>query len=132
MIDEIDESPFRFAWPVDQDGYSIDSVESDRLGQPSEVIRPRGGPYRFYRPLDDDGLWLRFGENCKSREDVLSFVTQFGPLTRPPRQNRTILGRQRLFGKSPIGSVRATAGRRRCFSTNTEFRVSRLALSETT
>ena len=84
MADQIDESPFRFAWPIDQDGYSIESMESDKLGPAYEVIRPRGGPWRFYRPLDNDGLWLRFGESCNSREGVLSFVSEFGPLTRPP------------------------------------------------
>jgi hypothetical protein len=91
MIDEIDETPFRFAWQVDQDGYSIESVESDGLGRPYEVIRPKGGPYRFYRPLDDDGLWLRFGEHCRSREDVLSFATEFGPLIQPPQRIDEIL-----------------------------------------
>jgi hypothetical protein len=79
----MDHSPFHFDWYVDQDGY-VTAVEShiDMYGRPVELefIGPRGGPRRYYRPLDDDGLWLRFAETCRSREGVLQFVGEFGLL----------------------------------------------------
>jgi hypothetical protein len=80
--------PFRFAWPVDQDGYKIwvnrhDSETALRVGRNETVfIQPRGGPLRYYYPLGFEGLWLRFAESCKSVEGALSFANEFGlPLT---------------------------------------------------
>jgi hypothetical protein len=80
----VDGNPFDFVWPVDQDGYEIwcnpHDPETARLVGRNETvfIRPRGGPLRYYRPLDFEGLWLRFAECCKSAEGALSFASQFG------------------------------------------------------
>ena len=87
----MDESPFRFVWPVDQAGYTIERVKLDEprgLGAEREydLIRSRGGPLRFYWPLDEDGLWLRFAETCKTTEGVLAFVNEFGLLTQSPER----------------------------------------------
>ena len=47
-----------------------------------DIIRPKGGPPRYYRPLDDyPGLWRPFAETCSSVEGVLTFVREFGLLT---------------------------------------------------
>jgi hypothetical protein len=93
----MDESPFRFVWPVDQEGYEIEHVTLDEprgLGMEREfdVIRPRGGPLWYYRPLEEDGLWLRFANACKTVEGVLSFVHQFGLLTQSPERLDRFLG----------------------------------------
>ncbi len=82
----MDDTPFRFVWPVDQEGYEIKRVKLDQprgLGMEREydAIRSMGGPLRFYRPLDEDGLWLQFANVCKTAEGVLSFVREFGQLT---------------------------------------------------
>lgn len=83
----MNDSPFRFVWPVDQLGYEIEHVklkEPRGLGMEREydVIRPRGGPLRYYWPMDEDGLWRQFAESCNSIEGVLRFVAQFGRLGR--------------------------------------------------
>jgi hypothetical protein len=67
MVD-LSESPVAFAWSVDQDGYEM--VEG--------ALLPRGGSLRFYRPLDDECLWLRFAHSCIDAEGVLSFANEFG------------------------------------------------------
>jgi hypothetical protein len=75
---------FRFEWPVDQDGYEIwrnpHSEDLARELRRSETvfIRPRGGPLRYYRPLEIEGLWLRFAETCKTIEGALAFANEFG------------------------------------------------------
>jgi hypothetical protein len=80
------ETPFAFAWPVDQGGYEIlrNRVERETavlLGKDTfEFLVPRGGPLRFYRPLDEDSLWLRFAQSCKDAENVLLFANEFGRL----------------------------------------------------
>jgi len=80
----VDSDPFQFVWPVDQDGYEIwrnphDDGFASLVGRRETVfIRPLGGPLRYYRPLDSDGLWLRFAESCKSIEGALSFANEFG------------------------------------------------------
>jgi hypothetical protein len=66
---------FKFQWKVDQDGYE---VTADEVGR--EVLRPRGPRWRYYRPLEDDGLWLRFAETCRNRDGVLQFVGEYGLL----------------------------------------------------
>lgn len=77
-------SLFEFRWAVDQDGYDIEHVPA-RKG-PSllqtvyehDVIRPRGGPLREYRPMDDyPDLWQRFAA-CADASGVLAFVQKFG------------------------------------------------------
>jgi hypothetical protein len=75
---------FRFEWPVDQHGYSTErrrQRDADGYGEGDfEYVCARGGPSRFYRPLDDSGLWLRFADTCRSRERVLQFVGEYGML----------------------------------------------------
>jgi hypothetical protein len=91
ITESVDENPFRFVWAVDQDGYEVERAtlkEAQGLGgvveREYDFIRSRGGPLRFYRPLEDDGLWLRFAHICGSPEGVLSFVKEFGLLTGSP------------------------------------------------
>jgi hypothetical protein len=79
----VDGNPFDFVWPVDQDGYEIwrssHPEAAQILGRNETVfIRPRGGPLRYYRPLDSEDLWLRFAESCKSVDGALSFASEFG------------------------------------------------------
>jgi hypothetical protein len=98
----MDNSPFRLVWPVDQDGYEVEHVmleEPRGLGLEREYdhIRSKGGPLRFYRPLDEDGLWLLFADACKTAEGVLSFVTQFGLLTQSPERLDSFLGTAALI-----------------------------------
>jgi hypothetical protein len=80
----MEHSPFHFEWPVDQHGYTVErrsGRDADGYGPGEfEYIDPRGGPLRYYRPLDDGGLWLRFAETCRAREGVLQFVSDFGTL----------------------------------------------------
>jgi hypothetical protein len=73
---------FSFQWKVDQDGYTTQTDDDDNTGHPvsRERIIPRGPRWRYYRPLENDGLWLRFAEVCRSREGVLAFVNEFGML----------------------------------------------------
>jgi len=98
----MDESPFRFVWPVDQAGYTMEHVKLDEprgLGAEREydLIRSRGGPLRYYWPLDEDGLWLRFAETCKTAEGVLGFVNEFGLLTQSPERLDSILATAALI-----------------------------------
>jgi hypothetical protein len=97
-----EDNPFRFVWPVDQDGYTIEHVRCNQLvgiGNDREYdqIRPRGGPLRFYHPLEEDGLWLRFAETCNSAEGVLSFVGEFGLLTGLPERLDSLVGTATLI-----------------------------------
>jgi hypothetical protein len=75
---------FRFEWPVDQHGYETQRIrrrDADGYGEGEfEYVCAHGGPRRFYRPLDESGLWLRFAETCRSREGVLQFVSKYGTL----------------------------------------------------
>jgi hypothetical protein len=101
-------SLFEFRWAVDQDGYEIVRVPAH--SGPSvldnwdeyDVIRPRGGPTREYRPLDDyPGLWRRITA-CYSANDALAFIQQFGLLAPWPggRQEErvdTVLGTAELI-----------------------------------
>lgn len=84
--------PIYFDWSVDQDGYVIESVKAadcTYFGTPAsmigfddyDVVRAKGGPVRVYRSLDNDGLWRRFAETCRSPEGVLTFVNEFGLLS---------------------------------------------------
>lgn len=80
MIHEL----FLFEWAVDQNGYKIVRWQQEGPGiAPFDVddIRRNGGPMRFYRPLDEPGLWRQFAETCSSSAGVLEFVNEFGLLT---------------------------------------------------
>src|SRR5262245_48372305 len=79
------QNPLAFAWPVDQQGYDIvrrtapDPAMAALWGaQEIEDIVPRGGEPRWYRPLDYDGLWLRFAVNCNDADTLLEFTNEFG------------------------------------------------------
>jgi hypothetical protein len=98
----MEENPFRFVWPVDQAGYTIEHVKLDEprgLGAEREydLIRSRGGPLRFYWPLNEDGLWLRFAETCTTAEGVLAFVNEFGLLTQSPERLDSFLATAALI-----------------------------------
>src|SRR5262245_58224363 len=77
---------FRFEWPVDQAGYELVHVAASQGGSllsgqvAHDIIRARDGAPRYYRPLDDPGLWRRFADSCESAYGVLAFVTEFGLL----------------------------------------------------
>jgi len=84
--------PIYFDWSVDQHGYTIERVKAADctfFGTPAsaigfddyDVVCPKGGPLRQYRPLDNDGLWRRFAETCRSPQGVLAFVNEFGLLS---------------------------------------------------
>jgi hypothetical protein len=103
-ISRMDESPFRFVWPVDQEGYEIEHVKLEEprgLGMEREydVIRTKGGPLRFYKPLDEHDLWLRFADACKTAEGVLSFVNKFGLLTQSPERVDSFLGTAAIISR---------------------------------
>jgi len=79
-------SLFEFRWAVDQDGYEIEHVPAsigfslmDTVYE-HDLIRPRGGPLREYRPMDDcPGLWRRFAA-CDDASGLMAFVCEFGLL----------------------------------------------------
>lgn len=67
---------FEFDWAVDQDGY--DWADDASRGW---VLRRRGGPNRFYRPLEDNpGLFRRFASlpAIPDRDAILEFTNRFG------------------------------------------------------
>jgi hypothetical protein len=74
--------PFAFLWSVDQEGYAIEHDSRGGFFGPGgyDVVSRRGGSDRLYRPLDIDGLWLRFAETCQSRDGVLTFANEYGLL----------------------------------------------------
>jgi hypothetical protein len=80
------QDPFTFVWWVAQEGYEfienpVELVSSELLGKDNlKFVAPRGDARRPYRPLDADGLWLRFAETCKDAEGVRAFVNEFGRL----------------------------------------------------
>ncbi len=78
-----DHEIFHFEWPVDPFGYEVEERSGDGAtlahGYKYEVIRPRGGPPQYYRPLaDHPALWRQFAETCVTMDGVLSFSHQFG------------------------------------------------------
>ena len=85
----MDETPFVFAWPVDEAGYEIVHQEemAPDSGEPvasngSQVLARRGGTLRTYHPLADETLWLRFSQDCKDAASVLRFANEYGRLGR--------------------------------------------------
>jgi hypothetical protein len=75
--------PFKLVWPVDQAGYEIARVtpqEPPGLGQAREceVVRAKGGPPRYYWPLEDEALWLSFAERCTDAAGIIAFANEFG------------------------------------------------------
>ncbi len=81
---------WQLEWPVDQHGYELVHEE----GEP-EIIKARGGPPRYYRPMKIEGLWRRFADQCladnetfgcvPNREGILAFVNEFGLLAAKPQ-----------------------------------------------
>ena len=66
---------FDLDWPIDQDGYVIDTDPEGR-----QIVRRRGGPLRYYRPLrDHPGLAREFSE-LREEEDYIDFAGRFGLL----------------------------------------------------
>jgi hypothetical protein len=78
--------PYELEWPVDQAGYDLELDEDDHW-----MVQARGGPPRYYRPMEVEGLWRRFADQCvvadgtDDRDGILAFVSEFGLLAaRPP------------------------------------------------
>jgi len=88
---------FSFEWPVDQSGYEFEwitppppspsapnSLLSEFRDEPHFVIRGRGGPFRYYRPLEDSpALARRFADLAATSSDdtaFLDFANEFGLL----------------------------------------------------
>src|SRR5205814_3277557 len=96
----IDDSRYDFEWPVDQHGYEIEHVPARETGlgtilsggdDAHDVIRARGGPPRYYRPMEHPGLWRRFAETDGPPDRLLGFVSEFGLLgeafgSEPPKR----------------------------------------------
>jgi hypothetical protein len=83
---------FTFEWPVDQAGYDLVHRPAHDSGgllgswDAYDAIRPRGGPPRYYRPLDNPGLWRRFAETRADAKCALAFINEFGALDEFPEQ----------------------------------------------
>lgn len=80
---------FHFKWPIDQHGYEPASAEKFPPGVERPVlkeppigggwwIRRKGGPLRWYLPLEDRGLARRFANLPKEPQAMLKFVDKFG------------------------------------------------------
>jgi hypothetical protein len=69
--DIMNDSPITFPWMVDEAGYKI----------AAGALMRRGGPFRYYYPLEDETLWLRFAQTCVDPESVLTFAQEFGTLS---------------------------------------------------
>ena len=85
---------FHFEWAIDQDGYEPASAEELPAGVERPVleepptgggwwIRRKGGPLRWYRPLESRrglarGLARRFAYLSKEPQAILKFANQFG------------------------------------------------------
>jgi hypothetical protein len=81
-----EDNPFQFDWPVDQQGHSIQKKEGDgrfiATMYSIDVVRRRGGPRTFYRPLEDHpGLWRECADSCTSRDSIVAFADKYGLLT---------------------------------------------------
>ena len=118
------EVPFAFVWPVDEAGYQFVQVDPES-GDPnkagSNVLVRRGGPLRYYHPLDDESLWVRFAENCRDSASALQFANEYGRLGRssegPDNQLDHILetaaGLREIRGHLQVGDRKAAT---LCFS----------------
>jgi hypothetical protein len=80
---------YRFEWARDKAGYVIEpspaqdlSGENDSFlakARAPDLIRPRGGPLDYYRPMEDHpGLWREFAERCTSPATVVEFANEYG------------------------------------------------------
>jgi hypothetical protein len=106
---------FEFEWGVDQHGYALedrspgplllslsgeDDPEQDRAYERdgwNKVIRQRGGPVKYYRPMEHSGLWRRMADVPDSPAGALEFVREFGLLD------------DRKTGKETVGFIMNTA-----------------------
>jgi hypothetical protein len=103
------ETLFRFAWWIDQDGYDLETEPAMpalatsappwasmppplldmAASKPRDLIRGRGGPPRYYRPMEaQPGLWREFAETVTSPDGALAFVTRFGLLWEEDHNSR--------------------------------------------
>lgn len=87
---------FALEWPVDQAGYELELIKPRRSTgrttlltasdtEPYYVIRRRGGPLSYYRPLDDNylGMARRFADLATASSDdttLRDFANEFGLL----------------------------------------------------
>ena len=73
---------FSFEWPVDQNGYLLEEVEPEAKSSaartllgPKRIIRPKGGPIRYYRPLEEQvGLARMFADIQSSADQEVAFI----------------------------------------------------------
>ena len=89
---------FLFDWKVDQEGYDLEffqppplapgipvTVLSEVATEPYWIIKPRGGPLHYYRPLKDHpGLARRFADLAQTPGDnaaLVDLANTFGLLT---------------------------------------------------
>jgi hypothetical protein len=99
--------PYVFEWSVDQAGYDLEPDEDDHW-----MVQARGGPLRYYRPMEVEGLWRRFAGQCvdergaDDHDGILAFVSEFGLLaaTRPP----PLLQRRPMVRKRPTANDNET------------------------
>jgi len=81
--------PFKLMWPV-AEGYDLFYPGAPEDEPEPAVIYARGGPVRYYEPLEVDGLWRKFAEQCRpgapdGDAGTLAFVRQYGLLdVKPP------------------------------------------------
>jgi hypothetical protein len=79
-------SLFELKWAVDQDGYDVEHIPYKpgptllQTGYEHDAIRPRGGPLRWYRPMEQPSLWRRFA-GCVDASSLLLFIQEFGTLS---------------------------------------------------
>ena len=123
-----EEALFNFDWPVDQGGYEIDWLLPDKgrstlLGQKvtEDIIRPRGGAIRYYRPLEDQpGLARRLAglAETPTQDAYLDFAKNFGLLRlsiessnyeRIEDWHRVVFGLDAVFSRIDAGDTQAAA-----------------------
>jgi hypothetical protein len=105
-----------FEWPVDQAGYDLNFDEADRHW----IIQARGGPPRYYRPMELEGLWRRFADQCidvhgsDDGDGILAFVSEFGLLARKATRPTILVpppvrGRPEADDNEPVPLIATTA-----------------------
>jgi hypothetical protein len=93
-VDEL----YRFDWPLDTAGYELELVDGH------QIIRARGGPLRYYAPLEEQpGLWRKFADMCTDSERALQFVIQHGLLD---HNSSELLGRHNERASLLLGTAR--------------------------
>src|SRR5947208_12683304 len=91
-------TPYEFEWPVDQLGYEIRSEpEGGTLLSGALPTEPglvnklcgKGGPPRYYRPMERPGLWRRLAD-VDTLDGALAFAGEFGLLDLGAREQERV------------------------------------------